>query len=99
MKFIVIKTKKAREDFERLSPFQQNAVAEDYTLIEEKGIEFVKRRFLVDTVFEIKTGNIRSLFRFESNRIIIIGLIYIKKTQKVPKHILKLAKVDNLLST
>ena len=92
MKFIVIKTKKAREDFEKLSPFQQKAVAEDYALIEEKGIEFVKRRFLEDAIFEIKTENVRSLFRFESNRIILIGLIYIKKTQKIPKHVLKLAK-------
>ena len=92
MQYIVIRTKKAREDFEQLSPSQQNAVAKDYALIEEKGIEFVKRRFLEGAVFEIKTGEVRSLFKFEENRIIIIGLIYVKKTQKIPKHVLKLAK-------
>ena len=92
MKYIVIKTKKAREDFEQLSPSQQRAVEKDYELIEEKGIEFVKRRFLDDAIFEIKTEEVRSLFKFEKNQIIVIGLIYVKKTQKIPKHVLKLAK-------
>ena len=92
MKFIVVKTRKAKEDFEQLSPSQQNAAEKDYSIIEKRGIEFVKRRFLEDGIFEIKSGEVRSLFKFEENRIIIIGLIYIKKTQKIPKQILKLAK-------
>ena len=92
MKFIVVKTKKAKEDFEQLSLSQQSAVEKDYLIIEEKGIEFVKRRFLDDGIFEIKTGEVRSLFKFEENQIIIIGLIYVKKTQKIPKQVLKLAK-------
>ena len=92
MKFIVVKTKKAKEDFEQLSLSQQSAVEKDYLIIEEKGIEFVKRRFLDDGSFEIKTGEVTSLFKFEENQIIIIGLIYVKKTQKIPKQVLKLAK-------
>lgn len=92
MKFIVVMSRKAKEDFEQLSPSQKSAVKNDYSIIEKIGIEFVKRRFLEDGIFEIKTGEIRTLFKFEENRIIIIGLIYIKKTQKIPKQILKLAK-------
>ena len=92
MKFIVIKTNKAKEDFEKLSPVQQNAVKKDYAIIENRGIEFVKRRFLEGAIFEIKTDTVRSLFKYEENQIIIIGLIYVKKTKKTPKAILKLAK-------
>ena len=92
MKFIVIRTKKAAEDFNNLSQSQQGAVEKDYQVIEKKGIEFVKRRFLEDAIFEIKTDDVRSLFKFEENRIIIIGLIYVKKTQKIPKQVLKQAK-------
>ena len=92
MTFTVIKSIKAIDDFDRLSPEQQCAVEADYDIIQSNGIEFVKRRFLQDGIFEIKTGNIRSLFKFEENQIIIIGLIYIKKTQQTPKQILRLAK-------
>ena len=92
MKFIVVKTKKAKEEFEQLSHSQQSALEKDYSIIEKKGIEFVKRRFLEDGIFEIKTGEVRSLFKFEENQIIIIGLIYVKKAQKIPKQVLRLAK-------
>ena len=92
MKFKVLKSVKATDDLNKLSAMQQSELYEDYNIIQTKGIEFVKRRFLQDGIFEIKTGNIRSLFKFVENQIIIIGLIYIKKTQQTPKYVLKLAK-------
>ena len=36
-------------------------------------------------LFEIKADNIRAYFKYFENKIIIIGLIVLKKTQKVPK--------------
>ena len=92
MKFTIVKLQKALDDFENLSAEQQCAVNADYTTIQAKGIEFVKRRFLQDGIFEIKTDDVRSLFKYAENQIIIIGLIYTKKTQKIPNQILKSAK-------
>jgi phage-related protein len=92
MRFTIVKLQKAIDDFENLSAEQQSAVNADYTTIQTRGIEFVKRRFLQDGIFEIKTDDVRSLFKYAENQIIIIGLVYTKKTQKTPKQVLKTAK-------
>jgi len=47
---------------------------------------------LQDQIFEIKTDELRSLFKYQKNQIILIGVVFVKKTQKTPKEIIKLAK-------
>jgi phage-related protein len=64
----------------------------DYKIIETQGIEFVKRRPLGDSLFEIKSNDLRSLFRYEENQIILIGLIFHKKSKKTHKNKIALAK-------
>lgn len=49
-------------------------------------------RALQDGVFEIKTNDVRSLFMYKENQIIIIGLIYVKKTQKAPVRFMSIAR-------
>ena len=44
-----------------------------------------------DGLFEIKTDDIRSLFKYEENKIILVALIYQKKTKKAPEQLIKLA--------
>lgn len=91
MKFKVQKLPQAQKEFSALEKSRQSAVQSDYDLIENAGLEFVKRRFLRDGLFEIKTNDVRSLFKYEENKIILVALIYQKKTKKVPEQLIKLA--------
>lgn len=88
MKYKIEKLKQAEKEINQLSKIQQKALFDDFRLIEEQGIEFVKRRHLRDELFEIKTNDIRSLFKYTDKSIILIGLVYEKRSRKAPeKHI------------
>ena len=65
---------------------------QDYELVETMGIEFVKIKPIQNKIFEIKTNEIRSLFKYVEGQIIIIGVVFVKKTQKPPKNIIKIAQ-------
>ena len=71
---------------------QQDLLKSEYELIETKGIEFVRVKHLQSKIFEIKSKNLRSLFRYQEGKIILIGVVFVKKTQKTPKDKIKLAK-------
>ena len=73
MRFEVEKLEKAQEEFDALTQEQQLACSKDYETIEKQGLEFVKRRFLRDGLFEIKTNEVRSLFQYRENKVILIG--------------------------
>lgn len=75
-----------------LTQIQKDNLDMDFSTIQEHGIEFVKRRFLRDGLFEVKTGDVRSLFQYRKDKIILVGLIYTKKTQKTPNQLIKLAQ-------
>lgn len=92
MKFKVEKLKEVQKEFENLSKQQQKILDEDYKIIQTKGIEYVKTRYLAPKLFEIKTKDLRSLFKYEEGQIIIIGLIYEKDSQKAPNYYIKLAQ-------
>lgn len=92
MKFNVEKLKEAQKEFDSLSKKQQDSLNEDYSIIQTKGIEYVKTRYLAPKLFEIKTKDLRSLFKYEEGQIIIIGLIYEKNSQKAPNYYIKLAQ-------
>lgn len=92
MKYEVILIDEAKKEFLNLEKFLQEKVQEDYNLIYDFDINAVITKPLGNKIFEIKTDNIRSLFKYQKDRIIIVGLVFVKKTQKTPKEILKLAK-------
>lgn len=92
MKFKVEKIKEAQKEFDKLSKEQKALLDEDFNTIETKGIEFVVTRYLAPKLYEIKTKDLRSLFKYEANQIIIIGLIYEKDSQKAPHYYIKLAQ-------
>lgn len=92
MKFNVEKLKEAQKEFDSLSKQQQKILDEDYSIIQSKGIEYVKTRYLAPKLFEIKTKDLRSFFKYEEGQIIIIGLIYEKDSQKAPNYYIKLAQ-------
>ena len=92
MKFKIEKLKQAEKEISILTKSQQNALKEDFDTVENKGIEFVKRRFLSDGLFEIKTNDVRALFKYKENSIILIGLVYEKRSNKAPDYYIKLAQ-------
>lgn len=92
MQYKVKFLEQALKEFNELSDNQQKLLKEDYLRIENISMDCVLTRPLGKKIFEIKTSNLRSLFKYADNQIIIIGVIYIKQTQKTPKEILQLAQ-------
>ena len=84
MKFDVYLTNEAQENLKQLEKIEQKKVLKAIDIIENVDIESVNTRPLTDKIYEIKTDNVRSLFTYAKNQIIIIALIFIKKTQKTP---------------
>lgn len=91
MKFKVKKLQTAIADIEKLDKEQQELLKLDYSIIENKGIEFVYVKHIHKKIYEIKTKEIRSLFAYQPEKIILIGVVFIKKTQKTPKELIRLA--------
>ena len=80
------------KEIAELQQEQQDLLRSEYELIETKGIEFVHVKHLQSKIFEIKSKDLRSLFKYQEGKIIIIGVVFIKKSQKTPKDKIKLAK-------
>jgi len=92
MKFTVEKLPQAEAEIEALEKSQQDLLRNEYSKIETQGIEFVRVRPLQKDIFEIKSNELRSLFKYTAGKIIVIGVVFVKKTQKTPKDKIKLAK-------
>ncbi len=75
-----------------LEQSQQDLLSSAYSKIETQGIEFVRVKPLQKDIFEIKSNELRSLFKYKAGKIIVVGVVFVKKTQKTPKDKIKLAK-------
>ena len=64
----------------------------EYEKIEQQEIKFVKVKHLQKKIFEIKSNELRPLFKYKEGKIIVIGVIFVKKTQKTPKETIKLTE-------
>ena len=92
MKFTVEKLPQVEAEIDSLEQSQKNMLEADYTKIQELGIEFVRVKPIQKDIFEIKTNELRSLFKYKAGKIVVIGVVFVKKTQKTPKEKIKLAK-------
>lgn len=92
MVFKVEKLDVVNDEIAELPQEQQTLLDSDYKTIETLGIEFVRVKHLQNKIFEIKTKNLRSLFKYQEGKIIVIGVVFVKKSQKTPKDKIKLAK-------
>ncbi len=90
MKFKVEKLPQAEAEIKSLEESQQKLLCDEYIKIETQGIEFVRVKPLQKDIFEIKSNELRSLFKYKAGK--IIGVVFVKKTQKTPKDKIKLAK-------
>ena len=91
MKFAVEKLSSVVAEINALEKEQQDVLKRDYEIIEKQGIEYVRVRPLQKEIFEIKSNELRSLFKYKAGAIIVIGVVFVKKTQKTPKDKIKLA--------
>ena len=92
MKFPVEKLPAAENEIKSLVQSQQDLLNKEYETIERQGIEFVRVRPIQREIFEIKSNELRSLFKYKAGAIVVIGVVFVKKTQKTPKDKIKLAK-------
>ena len=92
MKFKVEKLPQAEAEINDLEESQQEMLNAEYRMIENQGIEFVRVKPIQKDIFEIKSNELRSLFKYTAGKIIVIGVVFVKKTKKTPKDKIKLAK-------
>ena len=92
MKFTVEKIPQVKAEIDALEQSQKVMLEADYAKIQEQGIEYVRVKPIQKEIFEIKTNELRSLFKYSAGRIIVVGVVFVKKTQKTPKEKIKLAK-------
>ena len=92
MKFKVEKLPTVESEISVLEQSQKDLLKTEYEKIERQGIEFVKVKHLQKKIYEIKSNEVRSLFKYKEGRIIVIGVVFVKKTQKTPKETIKLAE-------
>lgn len=91
MKFAVEKLPAAAAEIEALEQSQKELLDKEYETIEKQGLEYVRVRPLQKEIFEIKSNELRSLFKYKAGAIIVIGVVFVKKAQKIPKEKIKLA--------
>ena len=92
MKFTVERLPQAKAEIDSLEQSQKEMLEADYKKIQEQGIEFVRVKPIQKEIFEIKTNELRSLLKYSVGRIIVVGVVFVKKTKKTPKEKIKLAK-------
>lgn len=95
MKFDVKLTENALEDLKNLEKVDRNKVLKSYDIIMNVDINAVNTKPITSKIYEIKTDRVRSLYAYSENKIIIVGVVFIKKTQKTPKSMI--TKAENVL--
>lgn len=92
MKYKVELLKEAQQEKLKLAKIYQEEIEDTYTSIEETGFLGININSLGNGLYEIKSGKTRSIFKYQKGQIIIVGVIFLKKSQKTPSKILKLAQ-------
>jgi len=92
MKYTVKILPEAQDDIDKLQLVQKDKLQTDYKTVQAVDIEAVIVKSLGDKLFEIKTSELRSIFEYKKDQIIVISVDFIKKTQKTEKTYIKRAK-------
>lgn len=83
-------TQEAINDLKGLDKQNQKRVFKSVMLFEILGKDGVNSRPLdKDGLFEIKSDKVRIYFMYQNNKVVIIGLITLKKSQKAPERYIK----------
>lgn len=87
-------TEEAEEQLFALSVDNRVKIAEAIRIFENVGTQYKNINDLGNGLFEIKPKGVRAYFMYDSKRrrIIIVGLIVLKETQKAPLRYIKQAR-------
>ncbi|MDD3436959.1 MAG: type II toxin-antitoxin system RelE/ParE family toxin [Candidatus Gastranaerophilales bacterium] len=93
-------TDEAMEQYNKLDFKDQAKILEAISTFEQIGINYKNLNSLGNGLFEIKPKGVRAYFKYAENKIIIIGFITLKKTQKAPKRYIKQAitNIENYIN-
>lgn len=97
--FIAEYTKEATEQLFALSVENQDKILAAVRAFEYLGTKYKNINKLDLDVYEIKPHGVRTYFKYCGQKIIIIGLVVLKKTQKAPKRYIEQAarNIDNYI--
>ena len=84
-------TDEAIEQLNELSDSEFKKITQAIYIFEQVGTKYKNINDLGNGLFELKPDNVRAYFKYAKNRIIIIGLIVLKKSQKAPKRFIEQA--------
>lgn len=87
-------TSEALEQLQKLEKPDKKKIIKAIAIFEQVGTEYKNINDLGNGLFELKPDNIRAYFKYHQNKIIIIGFITIKKTQKAPKRYIEQALIN-----
>lgn len=92
-KYIAEFTPEAVKQYNELDEHSQDKILGAIRAFEILGTAYKNINKLDYDLYEIKPSGVRAYFKYDESRrkIIIIGLIVLKKTQKAPKHYMKQA--------
>lgn len=93
-------TDEALEQLNALQTIEFKKITKAIYIFERIGTNYPRLNDLGDGLFELKPDNVRAYFKYVRNRIIIVGLAVIKKTQKAPKRFIEQAhkNIDRYIS-
>jgi phage-related protein len=84
-------TKQALEQLEQLTNSDARKILKAINIFEQVGTKYKYINDLGNGLFELKPDKVRAYFKYAKNKIIIIGLIVLKKTQKAPSRYIEQA--------
>ena len=89
--YTAILVDEAIEQLNNLDKASRNKIIKAMRIFESEGENAKNSRILSDGLFEIKADNVRAYFKYFGDKIIIVGLIVLKKSQKAPKRFIEQA--------
>ncbi len=84
-------TNEALEQLNALEDAEFTKITKAIYIFEHVGKKYKNINDLGNGLFELKPDNVRAYFKYVENRIIVIGFIVLKKTQKAPPRYIKQA--------
>lgn len=93
-KFNAEYTDEALIQYEQLDLDSQVKILKAISTFEQVGTAYKNINTLGDGLFEIKPKGVRAYFRYHNRKIIIVGFIVLKKTQKAPKRYMEQANIN-----
>lgn len=89
--FEILYADEAVGQLNQLDKSSRNKILKAIDIFEQFGKEAKNSRNLKNGLWEFRADNIRAYFKYYKDKIIIIGLIVLKKTQKAPERFIQQA--------